>query len=121
MNKITLTMLLSVVVVTVVFGSVNLVKANEFPNILVGKDMALGSSNQNVVVLQGILTELGYLNVPAGVPFGYYGSLTQSAVASYQSRMNVNGSTGYFGPVTKTTMSNDLASHGWLGVLGWNN
>lgn len=98
MNKITLMLSMSVVIVMVMFASVSQVMAAEYPNIITGNDMSLGTSNQNVVVLQGLLTELGYLNVPAGVPFGYYGSLTQSAVASYQSRMNVNSSTGYFGP-----------------------
>jgi peptidoglycan hydrolase-like protein with peptidoglycan-binding domain len=91
----------------------------ESPNILVGVDMTVGSSNQNVVVLQGLLSEMGYLNVPVGIPLGYFGGLTRNAVASYQRSQAVSPAVGYFGPVTKTAMRSDLASHNYLKLLGW--
>ncbi|MFA6295011.1 MAG: peptidoglycan-binding domain-containing protein [Candidatus Paceibacterota bacterium] len=91
----------------------------ESPNILVGQDLTIGSTNQNVVVLQGLLSELGYLNVPFGIPFGYYGSLTKNAVARYQASMGVVPAVGYYGPLTKIAMHSDFSSHGWLPVLGW--
>jgi len=94
-------------------------KANEFPNILAGQNMTVGSTGQDVVVLQGLLSELGYLNVPSGIPFGYYGSLTRNAVAKYQSSINVSPAVGYYGPITKVAMYSDFSNHGWLKLLGW--
>ena len=111
-------------VVTFVFACVLLVstssaKAAEYPNILVDQDMSIGSTGQGVVVLQGLLSESGYLTVPAGVPFGYFGSLTKSALGRYQASLNVSPSVGYFGPATKIAMHNDFSPRGWLGILGW--
>lgn len=94
-------------------------KAAEYPNILVGQNLTVGSQNQNVVVLQGLLSEMGYLNVPAGIPFGYYGSLTRDAVARYQVSRGVTPAVGYYGPITKISMHSDFSSHGWLSLLGW--
>ena len=91
----------------------------ESPNILVGPDMTLGSTGQGVVVLQGLMSELGYLNIPLTVPFGYYGSLTRAAVARYQADNNISPAAGYFGPLSKISMHSSFASHGWLSVLGW--
>ncbi len=94
-------------------------KAAEYPNILVDQNMTLGSTGQGVVILQGLLSEFGYLNVPAGVPFGYYGALTKDAVARYQASLNVSPAVGYFGPVTKIAMHSDFSPRGWLTLLGW--
>jgi len=91
----------------------------EYPNIIIGQDLTVGSTGQNVVVLQGLMTELGFLNVPSGIAFGYYGGLTRDAVSRYQSSMNVSPAVGYFGPVTKTSMHSDFAGHGYLSMLHW--
>lgn len=99
--------------------SVPQAKASEYPNILVNRDLTLGSTGQDVVVLQGLMSELGYLNVPSGIPFGYYGSLTKNAVARYQDSINVQPAVGYYGPVTKIAMHGDFSRHGWLTLLGW--
>lgn len=89
------------------------------PNILVGQDMTVGSTGQNVVVLQGLLSERGYLNVPRGVAYGYYGSLTKDAVARYQSTHSVSPPAGYYGSITKSAMHSEFAPRGWLTLLGW--
>ncbi len=94
-------------------------KAAEFPNILVGQNLTVGSTGQSVVVLQGLMSELGYLRVPQGIPFGYYGTLTKNAVAQYQASMNVSPAVGYYGPLTKVAMYSNFSSHGWLQMLGW--
>ncbi len=91
----------------------------ESPDILAGSDLSVGSTGQGVVVLQGLLSEMGYLNVPVGTTYGYYGSLTQAALGKYQASQNVSPTAGYFGERTKTAMYNDLASRNWLVVLGW--
>lgn len=88
-------------------------------NILVGSDLKVGSTGQSVVVLQGLLSEIGYLNVPFGIPLGYYGEMTRGAVARYQAARGVSPTAGYFGPVTKTAMHADFALHGWLPLLAW--
>jgi hypothetical protein len=94
-------------------------QAATYPNLTVSRDMTTGATGPDVVVLQGLLSELGYLNVPAGVPFGYYGSLTQNAVARYQTARNVTPSAGYFGSLTKTALRQHLSQQGWLTLLGW--
>ncbi len=91
----------------------------ESPNILVGSDLTVGSTGRGVVVLQGLLSEMGYLNIPVGISPGYYGALTQNAVARYQASISVSPSVGYFGPVTKIAMHGDYAPRGWLRLLGW--
>lgn len=110
---------ITVIMSLVVFFSVTKVHAAEYPNILVDQNLTVGQTNQNVVVLQGLLSELGYLKVPAGIPFGYYGSLTKDAVARYQASMNVTPAVGYFGPLTKIAMHGDFTSRGYLRILGW--
>lgn len=91
----------------------------EYPNIIVGPDLTVGSTGQSVVVLQGLMTELGYLNVPSGIPFGYYGSMTRAAVARYQASTNVSPAVGYYGPITKVAMHQNFMGHNWLPLLGW--
>jgi len=102
----------------VVFTSAAQARA-ESPNILVGQDLALGASGQSVVVLQALLSEMGYLNVPVGIPLGYYGSMTKNAVAAYQARISVYPAVGYYGDTTKNAMRSDFATHGYLRILGW--
>ena len=91
----------------------------EYPNILAGQNLTVGSTGQNVVVLQGLMSELGYLSIPSGIPFGYYGTMTKNAVARYQANTSVSPAVGYFGPVTKLSMYDDFSRHGWLSLLGW--
>ncbi len=99
-------------------ATVHVVSAKEV-NILSGRDMTIGSTGQDVVVLQGLLSELGYLEVPRGVPLGYFGQLTQGALARYQSAQGVFPASGYFGPLTKIAMHSHFNSQNWLSLLGW--
>jgi peptidoglycan hydrolase-like protein with peptidoglycan-binding domain len=88
-------------------------------NILADRNLMVGSTGQNVVVLQGLLSELGYLNVPVSTPLGYFGSLTKSAVAQYQLSRGILSATGYFGPQSKIAMHEQFSSRGWLPMMGW--
>ena len=88
-------------------------------NITTGANMTVGSTGSNVVVLQSLLSEMGYLNVPAGVAFGYFGNLTRDAVARYQVAQGVSPAAGYFGPITKLAMHNHFGEHNWLAMIGW--
>lgn len=87
-----------------------------YPAILQGRDLSRGATGPDVALLQGFLIELDLLVVPPGVPLGYYGSLTASAVARYQTSQGVI-STGYFGPLTKQAMTTHFSSRGWLAIL----
>jgi peptidoglycan hydrolase-like protein with peptidoglycan-binding domain len=99
---------------------VSVPQANAYTeNITVGQNMTIGSTGFGVVMLQGLMSEFGYLNVPAGVAFGYFGSLTKDAVARYQAAQGVSPAAGYFGPVTKVAMHQQFAAHGWTTLLGW--
>lgn len=117
-SKIALFGMTFVVATAAVFVTAAQARA-ESPNILVGQDLALGSSGQSVVVLQALLSEMGYLNVPVGIPLGYYGSMTRSALASYQARLGVNPAAGYYGDTTKSAMHSDFATRGYLRILNW--
>jgi len=88
-------------------------------DITVSENLTVGMAGASVVTLQALLSEMGYLNVPTGVPFGYYGSLTKNAVARYQANLNVVPAVGYYGPITKVALFNDFSSHGWTRLLGW--
>ena len=87
------------------------------PNIFTGPDMTIGSTGPYVTELQGLLSELGYLSVPQGIPLGYFGSMTQEALARYQATLGVTPAAGYFGPITKSAMSTSFASRGWVTLL----
>lgn len=91
----------------------------EYPNILVGDNLTVGSTGQGVVVLQELLTELGYMKTPLSVPFGYFGAITKDALARYQGSQNVSPAVGYFGPTTKIAMQAHFLPSGWLALLNW--
>lgn len=88
-------------------------------NILTDSNLTLGMTGQKIVVLQGLLQELGYMTIPAGVPLGYFGSMTKDGVARYQAAQNITPAAGYFGPATKVAMHQQFLSRGWLTMLGW--
>jgi peptidoglycan hydrolase-like protein with peptidoglycan-binding domain len=69
------------------------------------RDLTVGSTGSDVTTLQTFLEEEGYLVMPQGVAKGYFGALTQNALAEYQS---VNGiiASGYFGPITMAKLGN---------------
>lgn len=118
MKKIIAGLGLTLVVALVIFASAPNANASTL-NITAGRDLATGSTGQDVVVLQMLLSELGFLNVPIGIPFGYFGSMTKSALASYESVSGVSPATGYYGALAKTAMNNQFSSRGWSSLLGW--
>lgn len=66
------------------------------------RDLTLGSTGADVIELQTMLEEAGYLTIPVGVSKGYFGSLTQSALASWQASVGISPAAGYFGPITRS-------------------
>lgn len=65
------------------------------------KDLTMGSKGADVTTLQTWLVEEGYLVMPAGVPMGYFGTLTQKALAQWQAENAVTPAAGYFGAKTR--------------------
>ncbi len=65
------------------------------------QDLTIGSTGAEVTALQQMLVSQGYLVMPQGVAFGYFGSLTQAAVAKWQAANGVSPAAGYWGPVSR--------------------
>ena len=83
---------------------------------LSGRNLTIGDRGSDVADLQGLLGEQGYLTMPLGVPFGYFGPITKAALASYQASLSVPA-TGYYGPLTRMAMVQQFTMNGWLALL----
>jgi hypothetical protein len=68
-------------------------------------NLTIGSRGAEVVALQSFLEAKGLLTIPAGVAKGYFGKLTQTAVAAYQISKGITPSRGYVGPVTRAAIN----------------
>ncbi len=69
------------------------------------QSLTLGSTGGEVSSLQQWLSSKGYLVMPAGVAMGYFGPLTQSALAKYQAEAGISPAAGYFGPITRARVN----------------
>ncbi len=63
--------------------------------------LTVGSTGAQVTCLQQYLVAQGNLVMPAGVAYGYFGSLTKAAVAAWQAANGVSPAVGYFGPISQ--------------------
>lgn len=70
-------------------------------------NLTIGSRGADVVALQSFLEAKGLLVIPAGTSKGYFGSLTKSAVAAYQTQKGITPAAGYFGPITRAAVMAD--------------
>ncbi len=70
-------------------------------------NLTIGSRGNDVVALQSFLEAKGLLVIPAGVAKGYFGALTRSAVAAYQTQKGITPTAGYFGPITRAAVMAD--------------
>lgn len=68
---------------------------------LPASDLSFGDRGEMVVQLQKYLVGKGYLVMPEGAAYGYFGALTKRALMSYQTSLGVKG-TGYFGHMTRS-------------------
>ncbi len=64
-------------------------------------NLTLGSKGAEVTSLQQVLVAGGHLVMPAGVAFGYFGTLTKAAVAKWQAASGVSPALGYWGPISR--------------------
>lgn len=68
-------------------------------------DLTLDSQGEEVVKLQTFLEEKGLLTLPPGVPKGYFGNLTKTAVIAYQLSNNISPALGYVGQLTRAKVN----------------
>ncbi len=80
-------------------------------------DLSIGSTGPAVVELQSLLSEMGYLIVPRGVVFGYFGPLTRAALVQYQLSQEIQA-TGTLNASTKVALYNQFLSQGWIDTAG---
>lgn len=66
--------------------------------------LTLGSSGAQVTCLQDYLTSTGHFTFSGGST-GYFGPITQSAVAAWQAANGVAPAVGYFGPISQAKYS----------------
>ncbi|GEM_PF-2562169 len=64
-------------------------------------NLTVGSKGPDVATLQQFLVSKGYLQMPPGVPFGYFGPLTKGALARWQAANGIAPAVGYFGPISR--------------------
>lgn len=73
------------------------------------RNLTLGSSGQDVVALQAFLIAQdsgakARLLADAGAT-GYFGAVTQAALAEYQTKQGISPASGYFGPLTRAKVA----------------
>lgn len=69
------------------------------------RNLMLGSTGNDVVMLQSFLETKGLLVMPIGISKGYFGGLTKAALVKYQTEENIVPAYGYFGPFTRAKVS----------------
>jgi len=72
-------------------------------------DLTVGSSGAQVTALQQILINKGYLTA-VSAPTGYFGALTQAAVAKWQAANGITPTAGYFGPKSRAFINSACTS-----------
>ena len=80
--------------------------------------LTLGSTGAEVVELQSFLEKEGLLVLPAGESKGYFGGLTQSALASYQAMVGISPAVGHFGPVTRAYVNGQCSATQEVEICG---
>ncbi len=78
------------------------------------RDLTVGSKGADVSALQSLLIAQGDLKISA--PTGYFGPLTQAALAKFQAANGIKPSAGFFGPITRAFIAS--MSTGTTGTTG---
>ena len=73
-------------------------------------NLTVGSRGSDVAALQQFLVAKSYLQMPAGVSYGYFGPLTKAAVARWQAANGISPAVGYFGPISRATITSQMAT-----------
>ncbi|MEJ8555412.1 peptidoglycan-binding domain-containing protein [Tepidibacter sp. Z1-5] len=83
MKKIIISSILSL---TIAFNPLHTNIGNAYTQINSSLLLKTGMKNQNIIILQNNLKELGYFNA---IPTGYYGSITKKSVLNFQKNNNL--------------------------------
>jgi len=75
-------------------------------------NLTFGSRGTEVVALQQFLVSKGFLEMPIGVPYGYFGPLTRGAVARWQASSGIAPAVGYFGPISRSAIATQMSPAG---------
>lgn len=100
--------ILGTVLFTAVFA-LSPVSYSHADTVLLTKNISLGSSGNDVVVIQTFLEEKGMLQMPKGVAKGYFGQQTKRALISYQASEGISP-VGSLGPITRGRINAALAA-----------
>ena len=73
-------------------------------------NLTIGSRGSDVTTLQQFLVAKGYLQMPLGVPFGYFGPLTKRALAQWQAASGISPAVGYFGPISRAAIASQMTA-----------
>lgn len=65
------------------------------------RDLTIGSTGSDVIALQNMLITKGFLTIPQGTAKGYFGGLTEKALAHWQQVNNIAPAQGFFGPKSR--------------------
>lgn len=68
------------------------------------RSLTVGSRGDDVRMLQDILTEKGFFTYSGGST-GYFGAITQKAVAAWQASVGISPAVGYFGPISRAALA----------------
>ncbi|MCH7529803.1 peptidoglycan-binding protein, partial [Patescibacteria group bacterium] len=79
------------------------------------RDLTLEVSGSDVTCLQDYLTGTGHFTFSGGST-GYFGPITRSAVAAWQAANNVSPPAGYFGPISRAKYSSIAGTTGGDGT-----
>lgn len=90
-------------------AQLNSLQGGTAQNFVFTSDLTIGSRGTQVSELQEFLVNKGFLTMPTGVAFGYFGTLTRSALASFQASQSISPAAGYFGSITRTKINSILA------------
>ena len=75
------------------------------------KDLQLGSKGDDVSELQKVLVSEGYLNMPNGVAYGYFGNITKIALIKYQKAKGITPRSGVVGPKTRQVLNSTTSQN----------
>lgn len=68
-------------------------------------DLTLGAHGGDVSALQQFLIDGGFLKISA--PTGYFGPLTKTTLSAWQASVGISPSSGFFGPLTRAKINAD--------------
>jgi peptidoglycan hydrolase-like protein with peptidoglycan-binding domain len=85
--------------------------SNSQVNFMSESVLRVGSRGQDVVTLQMFLQGRGFLRMPNGVAYGYFGKLTSSALAQYQASIGLTPS-GNFDSTTRGKVMSEMNMSG---------